>query len=188
MKAFNCVAFSYAKTKVMASDVAARLNPKMKLKTQTPAEYVAKVMADMEREALLDHEKNMLPSKHADYANLLNEYYNGMLLFEISNRNVWDKANTDKEGLENYFLANKAKYAWSKPKFKGVVIYTTNDSIEALVKDRLKTLGGDTIYTTLRKEFKRDVRIEQLLVEKGENPVVDNLVFDGPAAQARDKR
>ena len=188
MKSFNCVAFSYAKAKVMASDVAARLNPKMKLKSQTPAEYVAKVTADMEREALLEHEKDMLPSKHADYANLLNEYYNGMLLFEISNRNVWDKSNTDKKGLENYFQANRAKYAWSKPKFKGVVIYTTNDSIEALVKDRLKTLGGDTIYTTLRKEFKRDVRIEQLLVEKGENPVVDNLVFDGPAAQARDKR
>ena len=56
------------------------------------------------------------------------------------------------------------------------------------MKESLKTLGGDTIYSALRKQFKRDVRIEQLLVEQGENAVVDNLVFGGPAAQPKDKR
>lgn len=188
IKGYKCEAFSFAKTKVMASEVGARLKHKMKTSKMTAVEYVTKVMRDMEREMLLEYEKDMLPKKHADYANLLNEYYNGMLLFEISNRNVWEKANRDKKGLEQFFQANKAKYAWSKPRFKGFVIYTTNDSVEALVKDQLKTLGGDTIYSALRKQFKRDVRIEQLLVEQGENAVVDNLVFGGPAAQPKDKR
>lgn len=188
IKSYNCVAFSFAKKKVMASEIAERLNHKMKKANESAVDYVKGVMENIEKEMLIEHEKDMLPSKHADYANLLNEYYNGMLLFEISNRNVWDKANTDKEGLEKYFQANKSKYTWSKPKFKGTVIYTTSDSIENLVKEAIAKMGGDTIFTALRKQFKRDVRIEQLLVEKGENAVVDNLVFNGPAAKHKDKR
>ena len=110
------------------------------------------------------------------------------MLFEISNRNVWDKANRDKEGLEAYFQAHKDKYKWSNPKFKGMVIYTTNDSVNNLVKEALKDVAPDSVVAKLKKQFKRDVRIERLLVEKGENAIVDELVFDGPKATPKDKR
>jgi len=45
------------------------------------------------------------------------------------NRNVWDKANKDKEGLEKFFRKNIRNYAWDKPRFKGYIIFSTNDSL-----------------------------------------------------------
>lgn len=189
MKNYNCVAFSFAKTKVMAAEVAERLNPKAKLEgTKTVVGYVKNMMARFEEEAIVNYEREQLAAKYPEYANLLNEYYNGMMLFEISNRNVWDKANRDREGLEQYFQANKSKYQWKQPKFKGMVIYTTNDSVQDLVKEALKDVAPDSVVVSLKKQFKRDVRIERLLVEKGENAVVDELVFGGKKATPKDKR
>ena len=60
-----------------------------------------------------------LPEKYDDYKNILNEYRDGILLFEVSNRNVWDKALRDTEGLEKYFQAHKDEYKWDKPHYKG---------------------------------------------------------------------
>lgn len=45
-----------------------------------------------------------------DYQNLANEYRDGMLLFEISNRKVWEKSITDIAGLETFFHANFDRY------------------------------------------------------------------------------
>ena len=110
------------------------------------------------------------------------KYYDGMMLFEISNRNVWDKANRDTEGLEKFFESHKSNYTWTEPRFKGYVIYTTNDSLKNEIQKTIKEVGRDSLFQTLRKQFKRDIRIESLLVKKGENQVVDELYFAGPQA------
>ena len=62
-----------------------------------------------ETNAVIELEKQMLEENDPDFKNLMNEYRDGMLLFEISNRKVWDKAATDTAGLRAYFEANRAK-------------------------------------------------------------------------------
>ena len=121
----------------------------------------------------------LLDEKYPDYRNLLNEYFDGMMLFEISNRNVWDKANKDTEGLGEFFESHRGDYTWNEPRFKGYVIYAANDSIENEIKKMIQVTGRDSLFQTLRKNFKRDIRIEHLLVKKGENAVVDRLKFGG---------
>lgn len=70
-----------------------------------------------------------LESDNTDYSNLVNEYRDGILLFEISNRNVWDKAAKDHDGLEKFFHDNAKRYAWDAPRFKGYIIFAANDTI-----------------------------------------------------------
>lgn len=185
----NTTVFSFAKEKIAIKEVAEKLNPKAKFDNPKAAVYyINSVANDLAKEKVMEYEKSNLANKYPEYGNLLNEYYNGMMLYEISNRNVWDKANKDTEGLENYFKNNKSKYTWSQPKFKGTVIYATNDSVEALVKEALKGIAPDTMIFALKKQFKRDVRIEKLLVQKGDNAVVDALVFGGNEAKPKDSR
>ena len=132
---------------------------------------------------MLEFEKEDLVNKYPEYANLLNEYKEGILLFEISNKKVWAKSSEDKEGLENFFKKNKAKYTvWEQPKFKGLILYSLNDSIENEVKNFITKLGGDTIATALHKKFRRNIKIERHLTAKGENRFVDELVFNGEKA------
>ena len=59
---------------------------------------------------LLEAEKDWLYAHEPEYRNLLNEYRDGSLLYEISLANVRDKASKDKEGLEKYFNAHREKY------------------------------------------------------------------------------
>lgn len=184
----NMTIFTYKGGTYTISDLSRKWNKKRKMDVEKALNYVKAEKNKAISETLLNYEKEDLVNKYPEYANLLNEYREGILLFEISNRNVWEKAGTDKEGLENYFVKNKSKYTnWELPKFKGLIVYSINDSIESAVKDYLKTLGGDTIATSLHKKFRRDIKIERHLTARGENKYVDELVFDGPKAE-KDKK
>lgn len=129
---------------------------------------------------LVDAEEARLDRTVPDYHNLLKEYVDGSLLYEVSVRKVWDKAAKDTEGLAKYFEANKGNYTWSEPRAKGFLVQTANDSVAKLIQDRAMTLGRDTLAQTIRKEFRNNSAIDKVLVAKGSNPMVDNIAFGGP--------
>lgn len=182
-KQANLLAFTYKGGDVYSDKFSKNWSYKLKMNKDRAWRYINDHLDRVIKDVLLAYEKDDLVNKYPDYANLLNEYREGLLLFEISNRNVWDKASTDKEGLDKFFAENKSKYTtWKEPKFKGLIIYMVNDSVENAVKDYMTTLGGDTIVTALHKKFRRDIRIERHLTAKGENQYVDELIFTGSKA------
>jgi peptidyl-prolyl cis-trans isomerase SurA len=184
----DVTAFSIANTKVPVSVVAEKLAGKAPLKTaEAFNNYFNNFMKSIESAKLFDYAKAQLPVKYPEYGNLMNEYRDGMMLFEISNRKVWEGASNDTKGLEEYFKANKDKYQWSAPKFKGTLVYTKNDSVSNAFRAAMLKVGGDTALTSLKKQFKNDIRIERVLVAKGENPQVDNLVFGAEPKVPNDK-
>lgn len=125
-------------------------------------------------------EIDYLEATEPDFRNLLHEYRDGSLLYEISVQKVWDKAAKDKEGLQAYFEKHRDEYKWTEPRVKGLLVQTRNDSVARLVKERLPQIGNDTVVSTIRREFKGDVAIERVLAPKGANAMVDNLIFNGP--------
>jgi peptidyl-prolyl cis-trans isomerase SurA len=132
---------------------------------------------------LVSAEEASLDKTVPEYHNLLKEYVDGSLLYEVSVRKVWDKAAKDTEGLNKYFNEHKSEYAWSEPHVKGYLVQATNDSVGEAVRLRASQLGADTLVNTIRKEFKKQAVIERVLVAKGSNAMVDNLMFGGPAVE-----
>lgn len=133
------------------------------------------VMADAE---------NILMQTEPPYRNLLKEYIDGSLLYEVSVRKVWDKAAKDTEGLENYFNTHRQDYVWQEPHVKGVFVQTVNDSIAGLIKKRAAELQPEQLVDSLRKEFKGQIAIEKILIAKGANAMVDHAVFGGPRVES----
>lgn len=129
---------------------------------------------------LVEKEEDWLYENEDSYHNLLKEYHDGSLLYEISLRKVWDKASKDKDGLEAYFNANKGNYTWTKPRVKGILVQAAGDSVADAIKARMNELPNDSILPKIRKEFKGKASFERVLAEKGANQMVDNLMFDGP--------
>lgn len=127
----------------------------------------------------LETKRNDLMKTDANYRNLVNEYRDGMLMFEIQDRNVWTKAKNDTEGLEKYFQDNKDKYRWDEPRFKSRVIFATNDSILNLVNEYLAAnpTPDDKLGDELRKKFGKNVKVERVIAAKGENAITDYLGF-----------
>lgn len=154
-------------------------------RTNVPADRAAKMLGEymnyFKYRKLTEAEQDWLMANEADYRNLVNEYHDGSLLYEVSVRKVWDRASKDTEGLNNYFEANRSNYKWTAPHVKGILVQAPNDSVAAEIRARLSQLGSDTIVTAARKEFGRQASIERVLVEQGANPMVDNLMFGAPA-------
>lgn len=142
-------------------------------------------------EAAVDAERENLVNENSEYRNLLNEYRDGMLLFEISDRNVWSKAKNDTEGLNAYFNEHKAEYTdWTAPKFKGLVIFTTSDSIADEAKKFLagNPLERQDVAGVLMSRFgQKNVKVERVIAAKGDNPIIDYLAFNGEKANPSGK-
>ena len=56
----------------------------------------------------------MLPAKYPDYNALINEYHDGILLYEIMQDKVWNKAVKDTAGLRTFFNTHRDQYMWPK--------------------------------------------------------------------------
>lgn len=130
---------------------------------------------------------DQLADKEPEFKNIMNEYRDGILLFEISNRNVWEKSVTDKTGLENYFLSNISLYKWNEPHYKGYVIYAPNDSLANVAGIFLNNTkpNPDSLTTVLRANFGRDIKAEKVITARGENPIVDHIAFSGESPEPK---
>ena len=127
-------------------------------------------------------EEEALAKSEPDYRNLLKEYVDGSLLYEVSVLKVWDKAAKDIPGLEKYFAENRMKYKWDTPHVKGVFVQAVNDSVATAIKNIARGAAEDDIVPALRKQFKNPLAAEKILVPKGSNAMVDYVAFDGPVA------
>ena len=133
------------------------------------------------QQSILNYEDSRLEKKYPEFGHLMQEYSDGILLFEVSNREVWEKASLDTTGLETYFAANKSKYAWDKPHYKGFVIQCANAQIAKKAKAMIKKMPSDSISVVLKRTFNTDsttlVKVDRGLYAQGENANVDFLAF-----------
>ena len=133
------------------------------------------------QEKIMDQRADSLATADSDMKYLFKEYHYGLLLYEISIREVWEKASKDEAGLEAFFKKNKKKYVWDAPRFKGIAYHTRNiDDVQA-VKKVLKGKPFDQWAEVLRSTFNADsvlrIRVEKGIFKMGDNPLVDKEVF-----------
>lgn len=122
---------------------------------------------------------------------LIQEYHDGLLLFEISNREVWAKAQDDEKGLADCFKKNKKKYKWEQPRFKGIAYYTKDKKDVMAVRKAVRHLPFDQWTEKLRSTFNNDsilrVKVVKGIFKAGDNPMVDRNVFGKKASLKPEK-
>ena len=133
------------------------------------------------RDMLIDSRTDSLSQVDPEMRYLIKEYHDGLLLYEISNRTIWDKAAKDEETLSLYFKKNKKKYQWDEPRFKGMAYHVKEQGDVKAVANCVKKLKFEDWNEALRTTFNGDsiirIRVEKGLFKKGDNPLIDRECF-----------
>ena len=143
------------------------------------------------REAVMDSLANVNAAGNAELRYLIQEYHDGLLLFEAEKNNVWDAAAKDEAALEQQFRANRKKYRWNAPHFKGYIL-SANDANALRTAQKALNRGvpvGMEAMDFLRNGINKDsVRVKvagPYIVERGENSTIDYFAFKDKTAAAR---
>lgn len=138
-------------------------------------------MRSMTKAELMNQRADSMQQNDPELRNLIREYHDGLLLYEISSRTIWDTAAKDDAALEAYFKKNKKKYAWTEPRFKGIAYHVKKQEDVEAVKNCVKKLNFKDWADALRKAFNNDsiirIRVEKGLFKEGDNALVDRDVF-----------
>ncbi|MCC8145922.1 MAG: peptidylprolyl isomerase [Bacteroidales bacterium] len=136
---------------------------------------------------LMAAEDRSLEKKHPEFRNLMQEYRDGILLFEVSNKEVWERASVDTLGLADFFEKNKNKYAWSEPHWKGYVVLTKDSENKKKMQKEVSKMKPEAAVNYLLENYKVGevsyVKIEKGLFKKGQNAFVDESVFKSGKAE-----
>lgn len=108
-----------------------------------------------------------LENEFPDFANVVEEYRDGLLLFDLMEKEIWNKAKQDTIGLKNYFDANKAKYQWKKRGDVLVASSTKEDVVKQARKMMKSGVATEEIKEKLNKNGVVDIMIKQEFFEEG---------------------
>lgn len=135
----------------------------------TPEEALAK--AEME-----------LDAKYPDFGFLMKEFYEGSLLYEISTREVWEKAAKDEKGLEKYFKKNKKKYRYDEPVYRGLVVHCVSEDVLKGVQKVVKKQPQKEWVRVIREHYNSDSLMQVKMVrgpfKAGKNVYADYYAFN----------
>ncbi len=140
-------------------------------------------------EQVLAEKRQEMEAADPDLKYLIKEYHDGLLLFDISNRVVWDYAEKDTLGLQNYFKTHKKNYHWDAPRFKGIAYRTKEFADVENVRSAIKDVPFDNWNETLRATFNNDsvlkIRAEKGIFHRGDNAIVDYYEFKDKDADVK---
>ena len=139
-----------------------------------------KIPAKMSDEEARQWADEHLAELNEDFRNIYREYHDGILLFDVSSGEVWDKAAQDSAGLHDYFLRHKSKYGWDRPRFRGAFIECADDS--ALVTKLKEIYEAEPDIKKAADRVRAEVLTDTLLTPDPKKPrfhIVNGLYSPG---------
>lgn len=160
------------KMKALISHLQQRTGVRSKL---GPYDYVMAEGRDFCEDAIIAYEDARLEQKHDAFRLLMNEYREGILLFELTDKKVWSKAVKDSLGILEYFQANAEKYMW--PERADVVIYTCSGQDIARQLQTMLAQGKErnAIAGELNKNSKLNLQVEEGLFAREERDILGKV-------------
>lgn len=151
--------------KDFAAYLKANQQPLEKASVQMAAQHMFRAWAD---EKCLAYEESILDTKYEDFRNVMQEYNDGILLFDLTDKKVWSKAVSDTLGLEKFYEANKNTYRW-KERVSYNIYTCLNDKTKAeAVKMFNKGKTETEIFAKLNKKISGSISAKEVKSERSD--------------------
>lgn len=147
--------------------------------------YINKLYNTVVEEMTMRFKNRRLPVVNKEFRMLLQEYREGILLFNITDEKVWSKAVKDTTGLEAFYEANKQNYMWGE-RADAVIYKCNNDKIakkvEKLIKAKAKKgYSNEDILKQINKDSQLNLTIEEGKFTKEQSELVAKAKWENKA-------
>jgi peptidyl-prolyl cis-trans isomerase SurA len=116
-----------------------------------------------------------LENEFPEFANVMSEYRDGLLLFDLMEKEIWEKSKTDTLGLQSFYDKNKQKYQWNKRYDVLVFSSTKEDYIKKVQKMLKKGKSASEIKEALNSGKEIEVIDKEGLFEEGSTLLPKNV-------------
>lgn len=117
-------------------------------------------------EKLINYENTQLEAKYPEFKELMNEYNQGMILYEVNSQEVWGKAMTDSAGLAAFYENIKTDYPVDEPndsiqykpfqEVRALIITRYQDHLDKIwvkaLKEKYPVIINEDVYNSILKK------------------------------------
>jgi peptidyl-prolyl cis-trans isomerase SurA len=171
------VIFTIGKKEVRFSDFAKFIveRQKQQFTAEEKSYLLTEFYYEFEADQLKNYFRDNLEFENDQYAGTISEYRNGLLIFDVMNKNIWMKAKNDTIGLQKYYETVKGDYLWNDRVDAVIVTSTTADSSMEVRKLLINNRTNEEIKEVLNVDDKVNVIISEGVFEKGQRELPDNF-------------
>ena len=120
--------------------------------TSDPVYFINQSIETRTSDHIYSYENSMLEKKYPDFRFLINEFHDGILLFEVSGEKIWNRVQEDSLGLKQYYEQHKGEFL-------------TRKGIEAKFYT-LRSVKGERILRSAFKKYSRKAGTDELMAGK----------------------
>jgi peptidyl-prolyl cis-trans isomerase SurA len=182
----NDALFKLSERTVGVNDFLQYAEASQKPNSQEPQRYLQQLYDSFVDDQMMKVQEEKILKNNPEYRFLLNEYYEGILLFEIMEKEVWNKASEDSIGQYHYFEQNRGKY--TAPDRVKATFYTASSAelisqLKSLLQENdPKRLHEFTAKNKIKSEagyFKKDDKavLKQVKWEPGMHSAENNGMY-----------
>lgn len=160
--------FKLGKTSVTYTDFANHLMNTQKLysgKTTSFSDIIFKEYESFEEATILKYHENNLEFENEDFAQIVKEYRDGLLLFDLMENEVWNAAVQDSVGLKTYYESNASDYVYK-------------DRIDVLLATCAKQDDIEKVKTLLQQGLTEEAISKQLNTESEQKVIFTKGIME----------
>lgn len=173
----NKTLFTIGTKKVTYSDFAKYIEDRQR--TTRPYKLKETLLVDFynefETSELKSYFKERLADEDENYAAILNEYRDGLLIFDVMEKNIWQKGKNDSIGIQEYYNKTKQDYQWKKRVDADIYSATSQMSAQQIQKMLADGKSPEEIKATLNADAKVNVLITPGIFEVDQDELPKNL-------------
>ncbi len=139
----------------------------------SPATYAYQLYEAFSNEKVMDYADAHLEDKYPEFKALVQEYKDGILLFDLMDKEVWTKAVKDTLGLQEFHDRNATNYMWENRAYATIVTVTRPESlpkVKALIDSGVEL---DSLKNAIRRDSIGYAFVRKGYYQRGDNQYVD---------------
>ncbi|MCI5055361.1 MAG: peptidylprolyl isomerase [Flavobacteriales bacterium] len=155
------------------------------MRRQKPVEIellVDKMYDKFVSESIVSFEEGILEYKYPEFKALMQEYRDGILLFELMDKKVWTKAVKDTTGLKEFYESNKTDFMWEQRLQASIYTLKSEDIVnrakKLFKKQDKKKWSDQDVVNMLNEESELNAKVESGKYSKGDNEIIDKISWN----------